>query len=270
MSFAMRTPTATCRTASASITGATAPARLARPAVRAARLTVSRRAVLSVRAGAEALPTVSETKAAFISAYPKPIPAMFNTVLQEMIVMQHMTRYNAKYTYNSIQALGFVSVFDQIFDGYKWGDADAIFKAYIDALGEEPATYRSDMERLMKAAEGAGSVDALAAMPEVQAMAAKAAEGQLLHDRFLAIGLFRLLELGGLTDPEALKSLIASSGLDSEAVNRDLLTYKGLLSKLKASKELQKEFIEREQRKAAEREAEKAAKAAKEEVSETA
>lgn len=95
--------------------------------------------------------------------------------------MQHMTRYNAKYTYNSvrptawrpgsrlhaprlptpaprhpllmrfacapsrrilsahprrctclgpwqIQALGFVSVFDQIFDGYKWGDADAIFK----------------------------------------------------------------------------------------------------------------------------------------------
>lgn len=41
-------------------------------------------------------------------------------------------------------------------------------RAYIDALGEEPATYRSDMERLMKAAEGAGSVDALAAMPEVQ------------------------------------------------------------------------------------------------------
>jgi len=41
-------------------------------------------------------------------------------------------------------------------------------RAYIDALGEEPATYRSDAERLMKAAEGAGSVDALAAMPEVQ------------------------------------------------------------------------------------------------------
>jgi hypothetical protein len=101
-------------------------------------------------------------------------------------------------------------------------------------------------------------------------MAAKAAEGSLLHDRFLAIGLFRLLELGGLTDPEALKSLVAKSGLDSEAVNRDLLTYKGLLSKLKAAKELQKEFIEREQRKAAEREAAKAAKAAKEEVSETA
>jgi len=27
-----------------------------------------------------------------------------------------------------IQALGFVSVYDQIFDGYKWGDAEAIFK----------------------------------------------------------------------------------------------------------------------------------------------
>jgi hypothetical protein len=38
--------------------------------------------------------------------------------------------------------------------------------------------------------------------------------------------------------------------------------HQGLLSKLKAAKELQKEFIVREQRKAAEREAEKAAKAA--------
>lgn len=83
----------------------------------------------------------------------------------------------------------------------------------------------------MKAAEGAGSVDALAAMEEVAALSTKAATGKLLHDRFLAIGLFRLLELGGLTDPDALKSLVAKSGMDQEAVNRDLLTYKVRLAR---------------------------------------
>jgi hypothetical protein len=63
----------------------------------------ARRGCCWAPSGAEAIPTVSETKDAFIKAYSKPIPAMFNTVLQEMIVMQHMTRFNAKYTYNPVR-----------------------------------------------------------------------------------------------------------------------------------------------------------------------
>lgn len=44
-------------------------------------------------------------------------------------------------------------------------------------------------------------------------------------------------------------------------LRRDLMLYKGILSKLNAAKELMAEFVVREKRKQAEREAEKAAKA---------
>lgn len=39
-------------------------------------------------------------------------------------------------------ALGFVSVFDQILDGFEGPDKTNIFNAYIQSLGEDPATYR--------------------------------------------------------------------------------------------------------------------------------
>lgn len=47
----------------------------------------------------------------------------------------------------------------------------------------------------------------------------------------------------------------------SPQVNADLSTYKGLLSKLAAAKELQAEFLARERKRAEERAKEKAAKA---------
>lgn len=223
-------------------------------------LSASRRA-LAVVAGDFAPPTVSSTKDKFMQGYKKPIPAMYNTVLQELLVMQHMNRYNINYEYNGIMALGFTSVFDQIFDEYKMGPPEEIFSAYIEALCESPETYRGDSERLATAAAGASSVSDIAAMDEVKAMAAQAAEGKLQHTKYAAIGLFRMLELAGLTDPSALDELVKESGMDKTLVSRDLLTYKGLLSKLNATKELQREFIEREQKKTAERAAAKAQKA---------
>eukprot|EP00959_Pyramimonas_sp_CCMP1952_P092586 1937722-Pyramimonas_sp.AAC.1 len=47
------------------------------------------------------IPTVADTKDKFIKAYPKPIPAVYNTVLQEMIVLQHMSRYQKDYKYTA-------------------------------------------------------------------------------------------------------------------------------------------------------------------------
>jgi hypothetical protein len=39
-------------------------------------------------------------------------------------------------------ALGFVSVFDQIMDGFESKEKEAVFSAYINALNEDPAKYR--------------------------------------------------------------------------------------------------------------------------------
>jgi hypothetical protein len=68
-----------------------------------------------------------------------------------------------------------------------------------------------------------------------------------------------MLELAGAKDPKALGGLVEGVGIPQERVNADLVTYKNILSKLKAAKEIMKEFVEREKRKQAERAAEKEA-----------
>jgi hypothetical protein len=89
------------------------------------------------------VPAVSDTKAAFIKSYRKPIPSIYSTVIQELLVQQHLMRYNSTYTYDPVFALGFVTVYDQLMDGYpSETDRDAIFKAYVTALNEDPELYR--------------------------------------------------------------------------------------------------------------------------------
>lgn len=69
-------------------------------------------------------------------------------------------------------------------------------------------------------------------------IASRAKENNFLYSKFFAIGLFRLLELTGAKDPQALGSLVKSMNIRQEGVNRDLMTYKGILSKLSAAKEV--------------------------------
>ena len=88
-------------------------------------------------------PTVSETKLNFLKEYKRPIPSIYNTVLQELIVQQHLMRYKRSYRYDAVFALGFVTVYEQLMEGYPSDeDRDAIFQAYIKALKEDPEQYR--------------------------------------------------------------------------------------------------------------------------------
>lgn len=88
-------------------------------------------------------PTAAETKLNFLKAYKRPIPSVYNTVLQELLVQQHLMRYKKTYRYDPVFALGFVTVYDQLMDGYPSDeDREAIFQAYIKALNEEPERYR--------------------------------------------------------------------------------------------------------------------------------
>lgn len=59
------------------------------------------------------------------------------------MVQQHLMRYKRSYRYDPVFALGFVTVYDQLMDGYPSDeDREAIFQAYIKALKEEPEQYR--------------------------------------------------------------------------------------------------------------------------------
>ena len=57
----------------------------------------------------------------------------------------------------------------------------------------------------------------------------------------------------GAKDPKALETLVNSMNVKTESVNRDLTSYKGILSKLSAAKELMAELMAREKKKQQER-----------------
>ena len=219
-------------------------------------------------AAAFAPPSVAVTKEKFLSLYKRPIVAVYNTVIQELLVQQHFMRYSITYQYNAVYALGVMSVFDQILEALPSDERTAIIDAYIRSLGEDPATYRRDAEALEKAASeitGDAKLIPSAEGPfEVQKTLASIAElstsGKLSYNKFFAIGMFRLLEITGAKEPSALEALIQVMGVRKDLVNKDLNLYKGVLSKLSVAKELMADFMQREKKKQAEREAAKAAK----------
>lgn len=52
-------------------------------------------------------------------------------------------KYKRTFRYDPVFALGFVTVYDQLMDGYPSNeDRDAIFQAYIKALNDDPEQYR--------------------------------------------------------------------------------------------------------------------------------
>ncbi|KAI3465684.1 hypothetical protein Pfo_022347 [Paulownia fortunei] len=226
------------------------------------RASSSARMVVHCMSTATDVPTVSQTKLNFLKAYKRPIPSIYNTVLQELIVQQHLMRYKRSYQYDPVFALGFVTVYDQLMDGYPSDeDRDAIFKAYIEALNEDPAQYRVDAQKLeewARAQSPSSLVEFTSREGEVEDVLKEIAEragskGNFSYSRFFAVGLFRLLESANATEPTILDKLCAALNINKKSVDRDLDVYRNLLSKLVQAKELLKEYVDREKKKIEER-----------------
>lgn len=54
-------------------------------------------------------PTVSDTKRKFLDNYVKPIPAIYNVVVQELLVQQHFIRHSVNYSYNEASVAAVLS-----------------------------------------------------------------------------------------------------------------------------------------------------------------
>jgi len=160
-----------------------------------------------------------------------------------------------------------VAILDQILEGLPADERAGVEGAYLAALGEEVTRYRGDATALEEWAKGLAGNTAALLTPDASSgaggaalagLAARAAAGTpTYYSKFVAVGLFRLLELAGAKDPKALEGLCTATGVPVTAVTRDLNTYKAVLSKLAGAKEMMRELLERERRKNAERLAEK-------------
>jgi len=222
----------------------------------------SRSVVRCVATTGDVPPTVAETKLNFLKSYKRPIPSIYSAVLQELLVQQHLMRYKKTYQYDAVFALGFVTVYDQLMEGYPSNeDRDSIFKAYITALNEDPDQYRADalkMEEWARSQNGSSLVDFSSRDGEIESILKDISErakgkGNFSYSRFFAVGLFRLLELSNATEPTILDKLCAALNVSKRSVDRDLDVYRNILSKLVQAKELLKEYVDREKKKREER-----------------
>lgn len=133
-------------------------------------------------------PTVSETKAKFLKAYSKPVNPISSAIVNELLVQQHLWRYQKRYQYDEVFAVGVCSIFDQVLEELPESEQNALFKAYVtvrragarrprdlpsphdasslksgcsaarappdarsaclQALNEDPAKYRADAKRM--------------------------------------------------------------------------------------------------------------------------
>ncbi|GBG67095.1 hypothetical protein CBR_g78876 [Chara braunii] len=229
-------------------------------------------------AGLNDIPTVADTKSAFLQSYKRPIPTLYNTGLQELLVQHHLIRWNAAYKYDPITALGFVTVFDALMDGYPDPESrDAIFRAYVLALQEDPDQYRKDAVAILEWAAGQDSTNILAfaqgegegegspsssssssfetALKELSVRAA--AKRKFKNNRFFAVGLQTLAGAVQSPKPTTVEDLCKALNVGKVAVERDLDVYRNLLQKLQTAKELLREFLDREKKKQAQRDAQK-------------
>mmetsp|Transcript_29014 Transcript_29014/g.56493 ORF Transcript_29014/g.56493 Transcript_29014/m.56493 type:complete len:313 (-) Transcript_29014:192-1130(-) len=198
-------------------------------------------------------PPVAATTSAFHNKFKFPLPMIFASFVSRLLTEQHFVRWNRKYSYNPIFALGVTSVFDQVFETLGEEKKTQLFDAFITALDESPATYRSDQAMLEEWAKAKASSDI---SPKAdgdnveQVLAEVSSMGDnFVYSKFFSIGLFRMLELTGAKDPKALESLVTSLNLKMDPVIRDLNYYKSSLSALIQAQELKREAEARAQKK---------------------
>lgn len=223
---------------------------------------ISRAAIYCAPTHPDVPPTVAETKFNFLKSYKRPIPSIYNNVLQELLVVQHLMRYKRTYQYDAVFALGFVTIFDQLMEGYpNLEDQDAIFRAYIESLREDPEQYRDDAKRLEEWARSEDAttlIDFSSRRGNVENILNDIAKrvqgmGNFTYSRFFAVGIFRLLELANAAEPSVLEKFCAALKINKRSVDRDLDVYRNLLSKLVQAKELLNDYVDREKKKREER-----------------
>ncbi|XP_021738339.1 carboxyl-terminal-processing peptidase 2, chloroplastic-like isoform X2 [Chenopodium quinoa] len=163
-------------------------------------------------------PPVSATKLNFLKAYKRPIPSIYNNLLQELFIQRHLMRCERTYRYHPVFALGFVTVYDQLMEGYPSDeDQSAIFEAYLRALNVDPEQYRKDAQKLEEWARtqtSASLVDFSSRKGEIEDIlkdiAARAGGNRnFSYSRFFAVGLFRLLELANASEPTILEKVLS-------------------------------------------------------------
>lgn len=227
--------------------------------------------------------TVSDSKRAFHSAYPRPINSIYRRVIEELLVEMHLLSVNSDFKPDPIYYLGIVTSFERLMQGYDpEADKVKIFDALSSSTDGDSQHYKSQAAALLSLAKDK-SVDELVAWfgdPTadddagyiVEPIKAIASNDNFKYSRLFAIGIYTLLEECDLElvknqekCNEAIDKIAEQLKIPSEKMKKDLDVYRGSLQKMVELLKVIEDVLEASRKQRQKREQEKLAKLEKQE-----
>ncbi len=228
--------------------------------------------------------TVSDSKRAFYSAYPRPINSVYRRVIEELLVEMHLLSVNADFKPDPIYYLGIVTSYERLMQGYQpEKDKEQIFNALCTSTNADPQTYKSQAGTLLSLADNKSVDDLVAwfANPTagddtgylVEPIKAIASNENFKYSRPFAIGIYTLLEECDLElvknqekFNETVDTIASKLQISSEKMKKDLEIYRGSLDKMVQLLKVIEDVLEASRKKREKREQEKQIKLTKEDT----
>ncbi len=205
--------------------------------------------------------TLSATKAAFFSAYPRPIHAAYRRVVEELLVELHLTTVNSAFVYDPFFALGLVTIYDNLMEAYQPAEQrEAIFNAMCKSLQLKPEVLRKnarDLLELMRSGDPRQRLNLLCLKPEAEdvgglkAILERMTRPPYAYSRVLAVGLYTAYEVVGIPlYPDAeertrrfLEDVVGKLTFSAERVKKDLELYRNSLDRMKQARAVVEEMV---------------------------
>lgn len=221
--------------------------------------------------------TVSDSKRAFHSAYPRPINSIYRRVIEELLVEMHLLSVNSDFKPDPIYYLGIVTSFERLMQGYQpESDREKIFNALCISTDGDPENYKSQAGTLLSLAKDK-SIDQLVdwfGNPSgdnvdhiVEPIKAIATNDNFKYSRLFAIGIYTLLEEGDrevAQDQEKCNATVDKIAehlhISSDKMKKDLDIYRGSLEKMEQLLKVIEDVLEASRKQREKREQEKLAK----------
>jgi len=206
--------------------------------------------------------TVSETMKQFTELVSVTINPLYRAMITDTVSTTHLTVVDARFQYDKVWALGFISSMDILLSNYpEKPDAIKIVSALAESMGMNAETLRADSASLSSWAKGKTGEDVAAALrgegESELASIAKAVKDEefWLYSRFFGIGLVSLMDATGVEPSVASmnKWLQDDLGKKTGKGEADYDLWIGVRGKLDMMETLMKEVEIREKKKMAQR-----------------
>ncbi|MFN3361585.1 MAG: photosystem II biogenesis protein Psp29 [Pseudanabaenaceae cyanobacterium] len=218
------------------------------------------------------VPTVADTKRAFLQAFPHPISAIYRKIIDELLVELHLLTVDQAFRYDCVFALGTVTIFEQFMEGYR-GDKEPLWEALIRAVRLDPHQIKQDAQRVLDlVAQYPQAVEKLLVSLEAEVdlspldahLRAIASNTRFKYSRLFAVGLYTMI--AKLTAEEEKRTELLqlscqalyphgqqenSQHRAADRFLRDLDIYRSNLEKVQQTKQMMADLVEAERKKKA-------------------